>query len=129
MSKPVQFTICNCGNPDGHKGPVWHPGQPIPPGVKLTEQQLVGMLMRPPKGAEFSLGVARCGCPDRTYEAQKLTHGLMPDGVTLKPCPRPRSQTDLGIVSAWYSNPFKRLHWLLVGKRKADQRIRAEAQS
>lgn len=32
-----EFEICTCGNPEGHSGPVWHPGFPHPSGAKLAK--------------------------------------------------------------------------------------------
>jgi hypothetical protein len=35
-----EFEVCNCGNPDGHAGPVWHPEQAEhPSGAKLAKGQ------------------------------------------------------------------------------------------
>lgn len=38
------------------------------------------------------------------------------------------TQVDLGVVSAKYTNPARRLWWTLAGRRLADARIRAENQ-
>ena len=68
------------------------------------------------KEAEVSLLVIRCGCGD-------------PDSHMGAPCPAPRKTTDLGVVSFTSSNKRKQLFWDLFGKRKADERIEAEARS
>lgn len=31
------FETCECGNPEGHVGPVWHPGHAHPSGAKLLK--------------------------------------------------------------------------------------------
>lgn len=36
------------------------------------------------------------------------------------------TQVDLGVVSADYEDPVRRLWWQLIGKPLADRRIRAE---
>jgi hypothetical protein len=36
------------------------------------------------------------------------------------------TQVDLGVVSATYTNPLRQWWWKLVGKPRADARIRAE---
>lgn len=129
MAKSVEFTICNCGNPDGHKGPVWHPGQPLPvvDGHQVTADEMKTLLQGAAvntmaKSAAISGVVIRCGCADKSLPALERVHGTKADG-SLLPCPGPRSSSDLGTISYWSANPLKRLFWALVGKRKADKRI------
>jgi hypothetical protein len=130
MTKSVEFSICTCGNPDGHKGPVWHPGQPLPiiEGHQITEAEMKVALQGATastmaKSAAISGVVTRCGCSDRSPEGLALSHGLDKVNGTLLPCPKPRSSSDLGTISYWNANPLKRLFWALVSKRQADKRI------
>lgn len=119
MTKLIEFTICNCGNPEGHSGPVWHPGQPIPEGAKITEKDLLkvlsGSALMKPKIVEIGAQVIRCGCGDP--DSHNGSRG------SAYPCPSPRIVKDLGPVAKQFRNPLSQLEWNLVGKRKADKRI------
>lgn len=44
-----EFEICMCGNPDGHVGPVWHPGVEHPSGAQLEpgEAEKIAHLIEP----------------------------------------------------------------------------------
>lgn len=121
MSQSI--TICTCPNPEGHKGNVWHPGQPIPPGIKLTEEQLLAKLKEAStstaRSASFGLVVMRCGCGHPESHAPNIP------GVPNLPCPHPISTTDLGVVSRTDRSLIKRLTWRFFGQRAANKRIRA----
>lgn len=124
MSKSI--TICTCGNPEGHVGNVWHPGQPIPEGIKLTEAELLAKLKTAttsmnPRSVEVGVAVVKCGCGDPNSHNGS-------NGEPARPCPRPRAAVDLGVVDRKDRNILKRLHWLLIGKPAADKRIRAANQ-
>lgn len=43
------FQTCMCGNPDGHVGPVWHPGCEHPSGAVLEkgEAEKIAHLVEP----------------------------------------------------------------------------------
>lgn len=124
MSRSI--TVCNCGNPAGHVGNVWHPGQPIPEGIKLTEEQLLAKLKEAAtstaRSASFGLVLMRCGCGNPQSHAPNIP------GVPNLPCPKPVSINDLGVVARTDKSPFKRLAWRLFGQRAADRRIRAANQ-
>ena len=115
MASKITYTRCDCGNPDGHVGAVWHEGQPIPEGVVIVEPVSAAVETKP---SEMSLGVAviRCGCGN-------------PNSHSNCPCPKPRTITDFGNVAYASSNPLKQAAWNLAGNRLANHRIRQEAEA
>lgn len=78
-----------------------------------------------PKAVEFEAKVIRCGCADD--EERWAKHPVLTVPVTglggheiagltqaqLGPCPNPKKTEDLGVIAAYYRNPFKRLLWAL----------------
>lgn len=66
-----------------------------------------------PRALELEAKIIRCGCTPE----QKTAPGW--HALSGKVCPRPRAVEDLGVVSAWYRSPFKRLAWNLTQFWKA----------
>jgi len=56
-----------------------------------------------PRALELEGRVIRCGCNDGQKAATDW-HAL-----SGQVCPRPRAIEDVGLLAAWYRNPFKRL--------------------
>jgi len=115
MAKKVVYTRCNCGDPSGHVGAVWHEGQSIPEGVTIAEPVDVAVQTKA-KEVTFGAVTIRCGCPS-------FEEGMKIHGNPLRPCPTPRSVTDLGVVAYHTRNPFKWLAWK-AGRITTERRLR-----
>ena len=121
MAKKVKYTICDCGNPAGHVGPVWHMGQPIPDNVELVDPSKIligGQQKAKIKSIEFQNVVLRCGCGNPDSHSK-----LDPP----RPCPTPRKTVDHGTVSYYHRNPLKRVKWWL-SRRFIERRLRQEGE-